>query len=152
MNNRHEEVHGGLTRRTVLRSLLAAPAGPAVLRGVRRPTDKPNLLFLWADEHRADTMAVYGNPRFHVPAMNRLGAESIVFDRCYVTQPVCTPSRSSVMTGLWPHTTGCVANNIPLPRDAKILPEFLANAAYHTAYMGKWHLGDGLFSRLCARI
>ncbi len=119
---------------------------PAILRGaVRRVGDKPNLLFLWTDEQRADTMAAYGNTRFHVPALNRLASQSIVFDRAYVTQPVCTPSRSSVMTGLWPHQSGCVNNSIPLPAAAKVLPELVNDSAYRTGYMGKWHLGDEIF-------
>ncbi len=119
-------------------------AAPAVLRGSRVPGDKPNLLFLWTDEQRADTIAVYGG-RYRTPALDRLAAESVVFDRAYVTQPVCTPSRSSVMTGLWPHQTGAVNNNIPLPAGTRVLPELLADSAYRTAYMGKWHLGDEVF-------
>jgi arylsulfatase A-like enzyme len=121
---------------------------PAVVRGARRRAgEKPNLLFLWTDEQRADTLSVYGNHRFRMPALNRLAAESIVFDRCYDTQPVCTPARSSVMTGTWPHQNGCISNNIPLRRDTPALPELLGDSAYRTAYMGKWHLGDELFAQ-----
>lgn len=135
-----------LTRRAALQ-MLGAGGAPAILRSSRKPGDKPNLLVLWTDQQRADTMAAYGNPRYRVPTLNRLAAESVVFERCYVTQPVCTPSRSSVMTGLWPHRNGCVRNNIPLKPDAKTLPELLADSAYRTAYMGKWHLGDELFAQ-----
>ena len=120
---------------------------PAIVRGARRPGDKPNLLFLWTDEQRADTMAAYGNTRFRVPAMNRLASQSVVFDRAYVTQPVCTPSRSSVMTGLWPHQSGCVRNNIPLKAETRTMPELLGDSAYRTGYMGKWHLGDEVFAQ-----
>lgn len=135
-----------MNRRTAIQTVLGSSA--AVLGGARRtPGDKPNLLFLWTDEQRADTLAPYGNHRFKVPVLNKLAAGSIVFDRCYDTQPVCTPARSSVMTGLWPHTTGCVHNNIPLPRDTKTMPELLADSAYRTGYMGKWHLGDEVFQQ-----
>lgn len=130
-----------LTRREALQTL----AAPAILRSVRRPGDKPNLLFLWTDQQRADTMAAYGQPTYKVPVLNRLAAESVVFDRAYVTQPVCTPSRSSVMTGLWPHQSGCVRNNIPLRSETKTFPEILGDSAYRTGYMGKWHLGDEIF-------
>ena len=75
----------------------------------------PNLLFLFTDEQRFDTMAAYGNAKIRTPNLNRLAEQSVVFDRAYVTQPVCTPSRSTILTGLWPHTNGCTANNIPLP-------------------------------------
>ncbi|MGH9657861.1 MAG: sulfatase-like hydrolase/transferase, partial [Bryobacteraceae bacterium] len=130
------------------RNALAALAAPAVLRGARRRAgDKPNLLFLWTDQQRADTFAAYGNTRYRMPALNRLASECVVFDRAYVTQPVCTPSRSSVMTGLWPHTSGCVRNNIPLGKQTRTLPELLADSAYRTGYMGKWHLGDEVFAQ-----
>jgi choline-sulfatase len=137
-----------LSRRSAL-STLAGALAPAVLRGgpARRPGDKPNLLFLWTDEQRADTIAVYGNHRYRMPALNALAERSIVFGRCYDTQPVCTPARSSVMTGQWPHTTGCVNNNVPLPRDTKTMPELLADSAYRTGYIGKWHLGDETFAQ-----
>ncbi len=137
-----------MTRRGIFRIAggAACAHGPWVLRGAsRKPGDKPNLLFLWTDEQRADTMAAYGNPRFRVPVMNRLAAESVVFARCYDTQPVCTPARSSVLTGLWPHQNGCVQNNIPLKPETKTLPELLNDADYRTGYIGKWHLGDEVF-------
>src|SRR5947209_4710004 len=96
-----------MNRRQAITTMIGAATAPAILRGAnRRSGDRPNLLFLIADEQRADTMAGYGNTRFHVPNMNRLCSEGVVFDRCYVSQPVCSPSRSSIMTGQWPHTTG----------------------------------------------
>jgi len=112
-----------------------------------RKRKKPNLLFIWTDEQRADTMAVYGNARIHTPNLNKLASESVVFEKSYVTQPVCTPNRSAVMTGLWPHTSGCIKNNIPLPLDIPCLPELLNDPDYRTAYMGKWHLGDEIFAQ-----
>ncbi|HPD30855.1 MAG TPA: sulfatase-like hydrolase/transferase [Phycisphaerae bacterium] len=105
----------------------------------------PNLLFIWTDEQRADTMAAYGNTKIHAPNLDKLASESIVFRNAYVTQPVCTPSRSSVMTGLWPHNSGCTTNNVPLPRQVLCLPELVGDRGYRTAYMGKWHLGDEIF-------
>lgn len=131
-----------LTRRGAL-----ALAAPAILRAARKAGDKPNLLFLWTDQQRADTMAAYGNHSYKVPALNRLAAESVVFERAYVSQPVCTPSRSSVMTGWWPHQTGCVRNNIPLKAETRTVPELLADSGYRTGYMGKWHLGDEIFAQ-----
>ena len=137
-----------ITRRRAIQTIAGATAGaPGILHGQRRSPDKPNLLFLWTDEQRADTMAAYGNNRFRVPAMNRLASQSMVFDRAYVSQPVCTPSRSTVMTGLWPHQSGCVRNNIPLPAKIRTVPELLGDAAYQTGYMGKWHLGDEIFAQ-----
>lgn len=136
----------GVTRRAALGAMAGAPA---ILRGgqTRRPGDKPNLLFLWTDEQRADTLSVYGNHRIRVPALNNLAARSIVFDRCYDSQPVCTPARSTVMTGLWPHQNGCITNNIALRPETKTVPELLNDAAYSTGYIGKWHLGDEVYAQ-----
>ena len=106
---------------------------------------RPNLLFLFTDEQRADTMAAYGNAKVETPNLDRLARESVVFEKCYVTQPVCTPSRSSILTGLWPHTNGCTRNNVPLPEETPCLPEM--TSGYRTAYFGKWHLGDEIFAQ-----
>jgi len=93
-------------------------------------------------------MACYGNQAIRMPNLNRLADEAVVFEEPYCTQPVCTPARGSILTGLWPHSHGATTNNIPLNADAACLPELLATAegpAYRTAYMGKWHLGDEIF-------
>jgi arylsulfatase A-like enzyme len=107
----------------------------------------PNLLFLFTDEQRADTMSAYGNARIQTPNLNRLASQSTVFERAYVTQSVCTPSRSTILTGLYPHTNGCTENNIPLSPDIACLPEMLPDGNYATAYHGKWHLGDEVFAQ-----
>jgi len=142
------------TRRHFLQTIgfgVAAMTTPGCLYASKEPIRagkrKPNLLFIWTDEQRADTMAAYGNTKIHAPNLNKLAAESVVFERAYVTQPVCTPNRAAVMTGLWPHTSGCIKNNIPLPADVPCLPEMLSDPDYRTAYMGKWHLGDEIFAQ-----
>jgi len=109
-----------------------------------------NLLFIFTDQQRIDTMACYGNDKIQMPNLNRLAQQSVVFDEPYCTQPVCTPSRGSLMTGLWPHSHGAPNNNIPLNPDSLCLPELLpadARSNYRTAYMGKWHLGDEIFAQ-----
>ncbi len=105
----------------------------------------PNLLLIFTDEQRYDTLAAYGNRAIEMPNLNRLASQSVVFDRAYVTQPVCTPSRSSIMTGLYPHTNGCTENNLPLAADVPCLVEMLSSGDYVKAYHGKWHLGDEIF-------
>ncbi len=110
-------------------------------------TSKPNLLFIWTDEQQYFTMKAYGNDLIQTPNLDRLASESFVFKKAYVVQPVCTPDRSTVMTGLYPHTNGCVANNIALPESVKTLPEIIGDPDYHSAYMGKWHLGNEIFKQ-----
>ena len=103
---------------------------------------KPNLILFLPDQQRADTLACYGGKKVHAPNLNKLASESVVFERAYVTHPVCTPSRSSLMTGTWPHINGCIRNSIPLDQRFRVFPELLEDKDYQTAYMGKWHLGE----------
>ncbi|HEU4771319.1 MAG TPA: sulfatase-like hydrolase/transferase, partial [Candidatus Udaeobacter sp.] len=109
---------------------------------------KPNLILFLPDQQRADTLACYGGVKVHAPNLNKLASESVVFERTYVTHPVCTPSRSSLMTGTWPHINGCTHNSVPLDPRFRVFPELVQDLDYRTAYIGKWHLGeDGPASR-----
>ncbi len=103
---------------------------------------KPNLIVFLPDQQRADTIACYAGAKVHAPNLNKLASESVVFERAYVTHPVCTPSRSSLMTGTWPHMNGCTRNSVPLDRRFRVFPELMQDKDYRTAYMGKWHLGE----------
>ncbi|MCK5136776.1 MAG: sulfatase-like hydrolase/transferase [Bacteroidales bacterium] len=106
--------------------------------------EKSNLLFVWTDQQQAASMAVYGNMIIQVPNLNKLAEESFVFSKAYVSQAICTPSRSTVMTGLYPHQNNCTSNGDPLDEKYRCLPRLL-DEEYRSAYMGKWHLGDEIF-------
>ena len=136
-----------ISRRGLLKGAMACAAAGPFVGGLAARKRKPNLLFFITDQQRADTMAVYGNHRIHAPNLNKLAAESIVFRHNYVTQPVCTPSRSTILTGSWPHANGLTENNIALPKEFATFPEILDDPDYATAYMGKWHLGDEVFAQ-----
>jgi len=109
--------------------------------------DRPNLLFLYTDEQVAASMAAYGNTLIDTPHLDALAADSVLFENAYVTQPVCTPSRSSLLTGLYPHSSGCVRNNVPLALDVPCLAEMGDLSGYATGHFGKWHLGDEVFAQ-----
>ena len=101
----------------------------------------PNIVFLFSDQQRYDTLAAYGNDWIRTPNLNGLSERSLVFERAYVTQPVCTPARASLLTGLYPHTAGPVVNHIPLPPGTRTFAEYIGDG-HETAWYGKWHLGD----------
>jgi arylsulfatase A-like enzyme len=103
---------------------------------------KPNLILFLPDQQRADTLACYGGVKVRAPNLNKVASESVILERTYVTHPVCTPSRSSLMTGTWPHINGCTHNSVPLDRQFRVFPELMQDRDYQTAYMGKWHLGE----------
>ena len=104
-------------------------------------TRRPNLVFIMSDQQRYDTMACYGNDWIDTPNLNALASESFVFERAYVTQPVCTPARASIMTGLYPHSAGPIVNKMHLPAHFKTVGE-LVSPDCARGYMGKWHLGN----------
>lgn len=103
-----------------------------------------NLLFLWTDEQRPDTIGAYGNRLIRTPYLDRLARESVVFEQAYCASPVCTPARGTVLTGLYPHTHGALYNDVPLPSHAPTIAELLRSHGYICGYAGKWHLGNEL--------
>jgi arylsulfatase A-like enzyme len=103
-----------------------------------------NLLFLWTDEQRPDTIGAYGNPRIRTPHLDRLASRAVIFEQAYCAIPVCTPSRGTVLTGVYPHTHGATHNNIPLPESHPTIAELLRPHGYTCGYAGKWHLGREL--------
>lgn len=96
---------------------------------------KFNLLFIFTDEQRSDTLACYGNDRISTPNLNALAQESFVFENAYVTQPICTPSRSTIMTGMYPHTTRCLRNSSRLAADMPTLAEMLSPAVFNDLFL-----------------
>ena len=106
----------------------------------------PNLLYIFTDQQRVDTMRCYGNEVIETPALDALADESFVFENAYVSQPVCSPSRATMMTGLWPHAAGVPSCNVPLADEVPTFAEMLPGE-YRTAFMGKWHLGDEIFAQ-----
>ena len=103
--------------------------------------DHPNVVFIFSDQQRYDTLSCYGNDWIKVPQLNALADRSFVFERAYVAQPVCTPARSTIVTGLYPHSAGPIVNKMTLPPDRQSVAE-MAPDDYHTGWYGKWHLGD----------
>src|SRR5947199_9431345 len=105
-------------------------------------TRKPNLILFVPGQQHSDTLACDGGVKVRWPNLNKLASESVVFERTYVTHPGCTLSRSSLMTGTWPHAIGCTRNSVPLDRRFRVFPELTQDQDYRTAYIGKWHLGE----------
>ncbi|MDP8981701.1 MAG: sulfatase [Acidobacteriota bacterium] len=105
------------------------------------PHRQPNVLFLLADQWRAQAMPGAA-PGLHAPNLGRLATEGLQFNRCYATYPLCAPSRASLLTGRYPHACGVINDSSPLPPDQPSLARELKSAGYRTGYIGEWHL-DG---------
>lgn len=102
----------------------------------------PNIVFFFTDQQRADTCGCFGQPLDITPNLDRLAAEGVKFDHAFSPQPVCGPCRALFQTGKYPTETGCFRNNIMLPRGVKTLADYIEEAGYETAYIGKWHLAS----------
>lgn len=112
--------------------------------------ERPNILFIFTDQHRVDTMGCYGSKICRTPHLDALAGESVVFDRAYTVCPICSPARASVQTGLYPahhgmigniYGTGCMLQeltDVPL-----LLSRRMQQQNYSLGYTGKWHLGMG---------
>ena len=104
-----------------------------------------NILFLFSDQQRWDTVSCYGRPIFPglTPNLDRLAAGGVRFEHAFTPQPVCGPTRACLQTGVYATETGCFKNDIALPLDAVTIAKLCSRAGYETAYAGKWHLaGD----------
>jgi len=107
-------------------------------------------VFLMTDTTRWDMLHCYRNTGLKTPNLDRLAAGGLRFERAYTCQPVCSPARSALFTGVFPHTTGVWGNDMPLGQNVKTIGQRLADHGVHTCYIGKWHLdgtdyfGDGL--------
>ncbi len=107
------------------------------------PANQPNILLLFADQHRADCLAVNGHPFVETPNLDRLAGDGCNFIHAYTPSPICTPARTSLLTGLWATQHGCIANTDTEVFRAMLpgLPTFsqaLKAEAYWLALIGKW--------------
>jgi arylsulfatase A-like enzyme len=100
---------------------------------------RPNILFITTDQQRADHLGCAGNEVLRTPNIDRLATEGAMFERCYVNNPLCMPSRATMMTGRNPRSHGVWCNGVPLPKGETTVPELLGDAGYATALVGKAH-------------
>ena len=108
---------------------------------------RPNVVLIIADDMAWDDCGAYGNPKVRTPNIDRLAREGMRFDRAFVTASSCSPSRSSIITGRYPHNTDAEELHWPLPPEQVTFVEKLKASGYWTAAAGKWHLGNAVKDR-----
>ena len=120
-----------------------APPPPA--NAARAPSDRPpNLLIVLSDQHSYDMLGSYGNDQILTPNLDSFAAQGLRFTHAFSNQPVCTPFRGMIMSGMQPLRNGAFINDAPLlPNKTELLGELLRDRGYQTAYIGKWHLLGG---------
>ncbi len=123
----------GISRRTFMQ----AAALPAA-RGAAAPS-RPNILFLMADQLRADCLGAAGNAVIRTPNLDRLAAAGVLFRHAYSSTPTCTPARAALLTGQSPWSHGMLGYGAVAERYAVEMPRLLRQAGYHTVGIGKMH-------------
>jgi arylsulfatase A-like enzyme len=104
-------------------------------------TSRPNILFVFTDQQRWDTLGSYGNPMGLTPTLDALAAQGVRFTHAFTPQPLCGPARACLQTGLYATETNVYKNGIPLSDTYDTIAKIASRAGYETGYVGKWHLG-----------
>ncbi len=94
--------------------------------------ERPNVVFVFADEHRYQSMGHTEMPAMKTPTMDRMAAEGFSFSQCVSNYPVCSPYRAIVMTGRWPWQTGIIDNSILLAPESATIGKAFQAAGYRT--------------------
>ncbi len=102
-----------------------------------------NIIFILADDHRYDAMGFMNKIRgLQTPGMDKMAKEGAHLKNAFVSTALCSPSRASILTGQYAHTHTVVDNEAPLPGNLVFFPEYMKQAGYQTAFLGKWHMGN----------
>ncbi|GGE27673.1 arylsulfatase [Pullulanibacillus camelliae] len=101
---------------------------------------KPNMLLIVADQHRMDCLGAYGNQEIKTPHLDSLAKDGVVYENSFCVAPLCTPSRYSLMTGLYPHQHQGYTNHSTISEGTATFPRLLKEQGYRTEAIGKMHL------------
>lgn len=106
---------------------------------------KPNIIYIMSDDHTTQAFGIYGsrlaslNP---TPALDQLANEGMIFDNCFVTNAICTPSRATIITGQYSQANGVLDLEGHIPPEKQYLPQEMRKLGYESAIVGKWHLEE----------
>lgn len=102
--------------------------------------ERPNIVLIFTDDHAYQAVGAYGSGLNETPHIDRLANEGVRFDRCYVTNSLCGPSRACILTGKYSHKNGFYTNESRFDGSQQTFAKLLQQAGYQTAVIGKWHL------------
>jgi arylsulfatase A-like enzyme len=103
--------------------------------------EKPNILFVFSDQHRWCDLNCYGNQAIYSPHFDAFAQKGVQFTNCISNSPLCVPARGTILTGLHALKHGAMANDLPINLELESIAHVLTEqGGYHTGYIGKWHL------------
>lgn len=123
--------------------LMAAGSVAALPRLYGATGERPNILYIMADDHDAHAISAYGSHINTTPNIDRIGQQGMRFDNCFCTNSICTPSRGVILTGQYSHITGVKTLGDGLDPARPNIGKLMQAADYQTAFVGKWHLHNG---------
>jgi N-sulfoglucosamine sulfohydrolase len=103
---------------------------------------QPNIVFIIADDVSWNDIGPYGHPNIKTPNLDKLANDGMLFTEAFLTTSSCSPSRTSIISGLYPHNTDAEQLSWPLPETKKTFVQELKNAGYWTGLAGKYHMGE----------
>lgn len=130
-----------MLRLQILLSILAV-CGGFVFTAATAEAKRPNVLFILTDDQRADALSIAGHPHLRTPSVDRLAREGVYFKNAFCTTSICSPSRATILSGLYAHTHGVTNNFTEYPQEMPTWPKALQAVGYRTAYIGKYHMGE----------
>ena len=102
--------------------------------------ERPNILFIFSDDHAYQALSCYGSKINETPNLDRIAKEGMRFENCFVTNSICGPCRAVILTGKYSHLNGFYRNGNTFDGAQQTFPKLLQKAGYQTAVIGKWHL------------
>lgn len=140
-------MHINVTRRSVLGGAIATVAALARRTLAAPAVRRPNILFIMADDLGYADLSCYGRPDFKTPNLDRLAAQGMRFTQAYANSAVCSATRTALITGRYQERLPVgleepvAGRDVGIPPEHPTLPSLLRDTGYHTALVGKWHLG-----------